>query len=205
MIFTILLPRSYMVFSKRVLRNYYVLCGNISVKMPSRIVSFNEFISLARVENIWPWPRKQNRPTPLWLSAQDLSRLFELLIHSDAASFISRQLPIHPSTFIAGTVRHAGRGPDVAEPREDSTEPLRGDDPADDDEAHPGQGSPHAQGSVEEGRPGRPLRHSLPRNAVRAVDYLNILNWHGRNNEPCLRFRLSQSAREQIRNLLPNK
>ena len=65
-------------------------------------------------------------------------------------------------------MRHADRSPDVAEPREGAAEPVRGDDQADDDEARSGQGTPDAQGPGEEGRPGRALRHRLPRLAVRA-------------------------------------
>ena len=69
-------------------------------------------------------------------------------------------------------MRHAHRGPDAAEPGEDPAEPVRGDDQADDDEARPGQGTPDAQGPGEEGRPGRALRHRLPRLTVRAQQHV---------------------------------
>ena len=64
-------------------------------------------------------------------------------------------------------MRDADRGSDAAEPRADPAEPLRGDGAADDDEAHPGEGTPLAQGPLQEGRPRRPLRHRLPGVEVR--------------------------------------
>ena len=68
-------------------------------------------------------------------------------------------------------MRDADRGSDAAEPRADPAEPLRGDGAADDDEAHPGEGTPLAQGSLQEGRPRRPLRHRLPGVTVRTSSY----------------------------------
>ena len=68
-------------------------------------------------------------------------------------------------------MRDADRGSDAAEPRADPAEPLRGDGAADDDEAHPGEGTPLAQGPLKEGRPRRPLRHRLPGVEVRTYSY----------------------------------